>query len=69
MATTGIFLTFSKDRTKDMIGRDLKFAGYANLDWNIFGIIFKDKMAATGVSFQSWKKLISPLLLVQRFGM
>ena len=51
-----------------IIGRDLRFAGYVYhykiLTENIFGPIFKNKMAATGISFQSLKVLISPLLLV-----
>ena len=42
-------------RTKGIIGRDLKFAGdvhhYEILTENIFGLILKNKMAATGVSF------------------
>ena len=57
----GHFSTFSKfcwpSRTKGIIGRDLKFAGYVHhykiLTENIFGLILKNKMATTGVSFQS----------------
>ena len=73
MAATGVFFTFSKEfcwpsRTKGIIGRDLKFAGYVHyykiLTENIFGLILKNKMAATGISFQSPKVLVSPLLLV-----
>ena len=73
MAATGVFSTLNKDfrwpsRGKGIIGRDLKFAGYVPhykiLTGNIFGLIVKNKMAATGVSLQSWKVLISPLLLV-----
>ena len=41
-------------RAKGIIGRDLKFAGYVPhykiLTGNIFGVILKNKMAATGVS-------------------
>ena len=62
MATMGVFFTFSKEfcwppREKGIIGRDLKFAGYVLyykiLTGNIFSLILKNKMAATGVSFQS----------------
>ena len=58
----GRFLTFSKEfcwpsRTKGIIGRYLKFAAYVHhykiLTENIFDLILKNKMAATGVSFQS----------------
>ena len=60
MAATGVS-TSSKEfcwpsRTKGIIGRDLKFAGYVHrykiLTENIFGLILKNKMAATQVSFQ-----------------
>ena len=59
MAAMGLFSTFSKDfwwpsRAKGIIGRDLKFAGYVPhykiLTGNFFGLILKNKMAATGVS-------------------
>ena len=59
MAATGVFSTFSKEfcwpsRAKDIIGRDLKFAGYVHhykvLTGNIFGLILKNKMAAMGIS-------------------
>ena len=59
MATTGVFLTFSKDfcwpsRAKGIIGRELKFAEYVPhyeiLTGNIFGLISKNKMSATGIS-------------------
>ena len=55
------FSTLNKDfwwpsRAKGIIGRDLKFAGYVPhnkiLTGNIFGLILKNKMAATGVSLQ-----------------
>ena len=54
-----VFSTFSKDfwspsKAKDIIDRDLKFAGYVPhykiLTGNIFGLILKNKMATTGVS-------------------
>ena len=59
MAATGVFSTFSKDfcwpsRAKGIIGRALKFTGYVPhykiLTGNVFGLILKNKMAATGVS-------------------
>ena len=44
-------------RANGIIGRDLKFAGYVHhykiLTENIFGLILKNKMTATGVSFHS----------------
>ena len=55
----GIFFTFSKvfcwpSRSRGIIGRDLKFAGYVHhykiLTGNIFDLILKNKMAATGIS-------------------
>ena len=46
----------------------LKFAGYVPhykiLTGNIFGLILKNKMAATGVSLPLMKRVILPLLLV-----
>ena len=62
MAATGVFSTFSKDfcwpsRAKGIIGRDLKLAGYVHhykiLSGNIFGLIWKNKITTTGISFQS----------------
>ena len=55
MAAIGIFFTFSKfcwpSRAKGIIGKDLKFAGYVPhykiLIGNIFGLILKNKMAAS----------------------
>ena len=58
----GRFSTLNKDfwwpsRAKGITGRDLKFTGYVPhykiLTGNIFGLILKNKMAATGVSLQS----------------
>ena len=57
-----VYSTFSKDfwwpsRAKDIIGRDLKFTGYVPhykiLTGNIFGLILKNKMAATVFLCQS----------------
>ena len=69
----GIFATFSKDfywpsRAKGIIGRDLKFAGYIPhckiLTGNIFGLILKNKMAATGVSLSVMKSAYISLIIV-----
>ena len=65
----GRFSTFSKEfcwpsRTKGIIGRDLKFAGYVHhykiLTENIFGLILKNKMAATAFLFSREKCLDFP---------
>ena len=59
MAKGIIFFDFKQGLlvAKGIIGRDLKFAGYVPhykiLTGNIFGLILKNKMAATGVSLQS----------------
>ena len=59
MAARDVYSTLNKDfcwpsRAKGIIGRDLKFAGYVPhykiLTGNIFGLILKNKMAATGVA-------------------
>ena len=64
MAATSIFSTFSKDfcwpsRAKDIVGIDIKFAGYVPhykiLTGNIFGLILKNKKAAMGVSLSVMK--------------
>ena len=75
MTARDVYSTLNKDfcspsRAKGITGRDLKFAGYVShykiLTGNIFGLIWKIKMAATGVSLsvRCLKVLISPLLLV-----
>ena len=67
IAATGVFSTFSKDfwwlsRAKGIIGRDLKFVGYVPhykiLTGNIFRLILKNKMAATGISLSVIKKVL-----------
>ena len=72
MAATDIFSTFSKDfcwpsRAKDIIGRDLKIEGYVPhykiLTVNIFGLILKNKMAATGVSLSVMKSAYNSLII------
>ena len=76
MAATGVFFsTFSKDfcwpsRAKGIIGRDLKFTGYVPhykvLTGNIFGLIMKNKMAATGVSLSVMKSAYISLIIDPR---
>ena len=75
MATTGVFSTFSKDfwwpsTTRGIIGRDLKFAGYVPhyriLTGNIFGLIYKNQMAATGVSLSVIKSANISLIIDPR---
>ena len=78
MAATGVFSIFTKDfwwpsRAKGIIGRDLKFAGYVPhyniLTGNIFGLILKNKMAATGVSLSVIKSAYISLIIAPRvFG-
>ena len=76
MAATDVYSTLNKDfcwasRAKGIIGRDLKFVGYVPhykvLTGNIFGLILKNKMAATGVSLSVMKSalLLSPLLVLE----
>ena len=64
MAARDIYSTLNKDfcwppRAKGFIGRDLKFAGYVPhykiLTCNIFALILKNKMTATGVSLSVMK--------------
>ena len=75
MAATGVFSTFSKDfcwpsRAKGIIGRDLKFAGYVPhykiLTGNLFGLILKNKMAATGISLSVIKSAYISLIIIPR---
>ena len=74
MAVTSISSTFSKEfcwpsRTKGIIGRDLKFAGYIHhyniLTGKIFGLIL-DKMAAMGVSLSVMKSACISLIIGPR---
>ena len=74
MAAIGAFSTFSDflwpSRAKGIIGRDLKFAGYVPrckiLTGNIFGLILKKKMAATGVSMSVMKSAYISLIIGPR---
>ena len=77
MAATGVvfFSTLSKDllvlwSKGYIIGRDVKFAGYIHnhklLTGNIFGLILKNKMAATGVSLAVMKSAKISLIIGPR---
>ena len=75
MAARNVYSTLSKDfcwpsRAKGIIGRDLKFAGYVPhfkiLTGNIFGLILKNKMAATGVSLSVMKSAYISLIIGPR---
>ena len=75
MAARDIYSTLKKDfcwpsRAKAIIGRDLKFAGYVPqyriLTGNIFGLILKNKMAATGVSLSVMKSAYISLIIGPR---
>ena len=75
MTATGVFSTFSKEfcvpsRAKGIIGTDLKFAGfvphYKILTGNIFGLILKNKMAATGISLSVMKSAYISLIIGPR---
>ena len=77
MAARDVYSTLNKDfcwpsRAKGIIGRDLKFAGYVPhkiLTRNIFGLILKNKMAATGVSLSVVKSAYISLIIGPRgFG-
>ena len=71
----GRLFDFKKDfcwpsRAKGIISRDLKFAGYVPhykiLTGNIFGLILKNKMAATGVSLSVMKRAYISLIIGPR---
>ena len=75
MAARDVYSTLNKDycwpsRAKGIIARDLKFAGYLLhyeiLTWNIFGLILKNKMAATGVSLSVMKSAYISLIIGPR---
>ena len=70
-----VYSTLNKDfcwppRAKGIIGGDLKFAGYVPhykiLTANIFGLILKNKMAATGVSLSVMKSASISLIIGPR---
>ena len=71
MAARDVYLTLNKDlcwpsRTKGSTGRDLKFTlyvpHYKTLTGNIFGLILKNKMAATGASLSVMKSAYISLI-------
>ena len=72
MAARDVYSTLSKDfcwpsRGKGILGRDLKFAGYVlDMFWNIFGLILKNKMAATGASLSVMKSVYISLIIGPR---
>ena len=75
MATRDVYLTLKKDfcwpsRGKGIIGRDLKFTGYVPhykiLTGNIFDLILKNKMAATGVCLSVMKSAYISLIIGPR---
>ena len=75
MAARDVYSTLNKDfcwssRGKGIIGRDLKFAGYVPhykiLTGNIFGLILKNKMAATGASLSVMKSAYISLIIDPR---
>ena len=75
MAGTGIFSAFSKEfcwpsRANGITGRGLKFGGYVHhykiLTENIFGLILKNKMAATVVSLAVMKSANISLIIGPR---
>ena len=78
MDARDVYSTLNKDfcwpsRAKGIIGRDLKFAGYVPnykiLTGNIFGLILKNKMSATGVSLSVMKSAYISLIFGPRgFG-
>ena len=72
MAARDVYSTLKKDfcwpsRGKGIIGRDLKFAGYVPhykiLTGNIFGLILKNKMTATGFSLSVMKSAYISLVI------
>ena len=75
MAARDVYSTLNKDfcspsRAKGITGRDLKFAGYVPhyniLTGNIFGLILKNKMTATGVSLSVMKSAYISLIIGPR---
>ena len=75
MATRDVYSTLNKDfccpsRAKGIIDTDLKFTGYVPhykiLTGNIFGLILKTKMAATGISLSVMKSAYISLIIGPR---
>ena len=75
MVARDVYSTLSKDfcwpsRAKGIIGINFKFTGYVPhyniLTGNIFGLILKNKMAATGVSLSVMKSAYISLIIGPR---
>ena len=75
MATRDVYSTLNKDscwpsRAKGIMGRDLKFERYVPhyklLTGNDFGLILKNKMAATGISLSVMKSAYISLIIGPR---
>ena len=75
MAARDVYSTLNKDfcwpsRAKGIISRDLIFAGYVPhyeiWTGSIFGLILKNKMAATGVSLSVMKRAYISLIIGPR---
>ena len=75
MVARDVYSTLNEDfcwpsRAKGIIGTDLKFAGYVPhykiLTGNIFSLILKNKMAATGVSLSVMKCAYISLIIGPR---
>ena len=75
MAARDVYSTLNKDfcwpsGAKGIISRDLKFAGYVPhykiLTGNIFGLILKNKVAATGVSLSVMNRAYISLIIGPR---
>ena len=73
MAARDVYSTLNNDfcwppRAKGIKGGDLKFAGYVPhykiLTGNIFSLILKNKMAATGVSLSIMKSAYISLIII-----
>ena len=72
MATRDVYSTWPS-RAKDVIGRDLKLAEYVPqykvLTGNIFGLILRNKMAATSIFLSVMKSAYISLIIGPRgFG-
>ena len=75
MAARDVYLTLNKEfcwpsGAKGIAGRDIRFAGYVPhykiLTGNIFGLILKNKVAATVVSLSVMKRAYISLIIGPR---
>ena len=78
MAARNVYSTLNRDfcwpsRAKDIMDRDLKFAGYVPhykiLTGNVFGLILKNKMATKGISLSVMKSAYISLIIGPRGGL